>query len=125
MAKSHPKTIREYIDMAVLQAKPHLTRIYSILKSVAPQAQEVIKWGTPFFIEPRFLFAFSAHKAHVGFTSSNEVLYPYRKDLKDYEITKMGILKIPYNKPIPEALIKKIAKARVKLVKEREDNNFW
>ena len=41
-----------------------------ILKSVAPEAEEAIKWGTPFFVEPRFLFAFSAHKAHLNFVVS-------------------------------------------------------
>ena len=79
----------------------------------------------PFFVEPRFLFAFSAHKAHLGFVSANEALEPFREKLKDYEITDMGILKIPYSKPIPKALVKKIAKARLKLVSGRKDKNFW
>lgn len=125
MAKKRPTTIAEYIDAASPAGKPHLLELYEILKEVAPRAEQVIKWGQPFFVEPRFLFAFAAHKAHVGFVSSNNVLEPYRKNLEGYEITKMGILKIPYNKPIPKTLIKKIAKARLKLVKARKDENFW
>jgi uncharacterized protein YdhG (YjbR/CyaY superfamily) len=125
MASKRPATIAEYIDAAPAEAKPHLTRLYAILKGVAPKAEEAIKWGTPFFVEPRFLFAFSSHKAHVGFTSSNDALDPYREDLAGYEITRMGILKIPYSKPIPESTIRKIAKARLRIVSDRDDESFW
>jgi uncharacterized protein YdhG (YjbR/CyaY superfamily) len=76
-------------------------------------------------VEPRFLFAFSSHKAHVGFTSSNDALDPYRADLAAYEITKMGILKIPYSRPIPESTIRKIANARLRIVGDRNDERFW
>lgn len=125
MTSKKPKTISEYIDNAPEQAKPHLNELYGILKDLSPDAQETIKWGCPFFIEPRFLFAFSAHKSHVGFTSSNEALVPYRKKLDDYEITRMGILKLPYTKPVPGKIIRKIAAERLRLVAERADSNFW
>ncbi|PCJ22689.1 MAG: hypothetical protein COA96_13645 [SAR86 cluster bacterium] len=128
MTKKQPKSISEYIDAVSDVGKPHLNELYTILKDVAPNAQETFKWGHPFFVEPRFVYAFSAHKAHkahIGFTSSNAALDKYRDKLQDYEITKMGIIKIPYNKPFPKAVIKKVAKARLKLVTEREDQNFW
>ena len=67
MANKRPTTIAEYIEAASPAGQPHLRRLYAILKSVAPEAEEAIKWGTPFFVEPRFLFAFSAHKAHCNF----------------------------------------------------------
>ena len=63
MGSKCPTTIAEYIGAAPREGQPHLRRLYAILKSVAPEAEEAIKWGTPFFVEPRFLFAFSAHKA--------------------------------------------------------------
>lgn len=125
MTKKHPNSINEYINTAPEVGKLHLTELYTILKDVAPNAQETFKWGHPFFVEPRFIYAFSAHKTHLGFTSSNDALAKYRDKLQDYKITKMGILKIPYNKPFPTALIIKVAKARLKLVTEREDHNFW
>ena len=125
MAKKRPTTIAAYIDAAPPDGKPHLAELYALLKSVAPKAEETIKWGTPFFIEPRFLFAFSAHKAHVGFMTSNDALKEFRDALKGFEITRMGILKLPYNKPIPKALIKKLARARLKIVKGRNDDSFW
>ncbi len=62
-----PTTIAAYIKAAPVEGQPHLRRLHAILKSVAPGAKEVIKWGHPFFVEPRFLFSFSAHKSHVSF----------------------------------------------------------
>ena len=100
-------------------------RLYAILKSVAPDAEETIKWGTPFFVEPRFLFAFSAHKAHLGFTPMLAGLEPFRDELKDYETTKAGILKIRYADPLPEELIRRIAEFRLAQVQKRTDDAFW
>lgn len=125
MTKKRPATISEYIDTAPAKGKAHLSELYAILKGVTPKAEEAIKWGHPFFVEPRFLYAFAAYKAHIAFTSSNDALKGCREELQDFEITKMEILKIPYNKPIPQAVIQKVAKARLKLVKERKDDNFW
>ena len=125
MASKRPTTIDEYIQAAPSEGQPHLKRLYAILQNVAPEAEEVIKWGTPFFVEPRFLFAFSAHKAHLGFTPSEEGLEPFRPELADYEITSKGILKIPYKMPLPEELIRKIAEQRLQAVSEREDDSFW
>jgi uncharacterized protein YdhG (YjbR/CyaY superfamily) len=125
MAGKRPATIAEYIRAAPREGKPHLRRLHAILSSVAPQAEEVIKWGTPFFVEPRFLFAFSAHKAHLGFTASLEALEPFRKELQQHETTKAGILKIRYDEPLPEDLIRRIAEHRLQEVKDRDDDGFW
>jgi uncharacterized protein YdhG (YjbR/CyaY superfamily) len=124
MASKRPTTIDEYIRAAPREGQPHLRRLCAILKSVAPEAEEAIKWGTPFFVEPRFLFAFSAHKAHLGFTPSPAGLEPFRQELEKHKTTK-GMLQIPYNEPLPEDLIRKIAEYRVRQVREREDDSFW
>jgi uncharacterized protein YdhG (YjbR/CyaY superfamily) len=101
-----------------------LRRLYAILKSVAPEAEEAIKWGTPFFVEPRFLFAFSAHKAHLDFAPSAAALEAFREDLERHKTTK-NYLQIPYDQPLPEDLIRRIAEYRLQVVSEREDDGFW
>ncbi len=45
MASKRPTTIAEYIQAAPREGQPHLRRLYAILKSVAPEAAEAIKWG--------------------------------------------------------------------------------
>lgn len=124
MASKKPTTIAEYIQTAPDEGQAHLRQLYTILKSVAPDAEEAIKWGTPFFVEPRFVFAFSAHKAHLSFAPTVAALEHFREELEPHKTTK-NFLQIPYNKPLPEALIRKIAKYSFKLVREREDDAFW
>ena len=124
MASKRPRTIAEYIRAAPLEGQPHLRRLYASLKSVAPKAERVIKWGTPFFIEPRFLFAFSAHKAHVSFAPTATALVTFRKKLEQHKTTKSTIT-LPYNKPLPEDLIRKIAESCLREVSKRKDDSFW
>jgi len=117
-----PTTIAQYIRAAPPEGQPHLRRLYAILKSVAPGAKETIKWGVPFFVEPRFLFAFSAHKAHCNFASTAAALKPFRKELQKHKTTK-NFLQIPYDKPLPEDLIRKIAEYRLRNM--GENDAFW
>ena len=124
MAKKRPTTIAEYIRAAPREGQPHLRRLYAILESVAPDADATIKWGTPCFVEPRFLFAFSAHKAHLNFAPTAAGLEPFRTQLETHRTTK-GVLQIPYNKALPEGLIRKIAACRLRNVRDRQDDAFW
>ena len=122
--KTRPTTIAAYIRAAPREGQPHLRRLYALLKSVAPEAQEVIKWGAPFFVEPRFLFSFSAHKSHLNFAPMAAALEAFRKDLQKHRTTK-NFLQIPYTEPLPEDLIRRIAQYCVRAVHERKDDAFW
>jgi uncharacterized protein YdhG (YjbR/CyaY superfamily) len=124
MARKGPTTIAEYIRAAPRVGQPHLRRLYAILKSVAPEAEEGIKWGTPFFVEPRFLFAFSAQKTHLNFAPMAAGLEPFREELEKHKTTK-NYLQIPYKGPLPEDLIRKIAESRLRAVRERKGDAFW
>ena len=122
MADKRPTTIAQYIRAAPPQGRPHLRRLHAILKSVAPRAREAIKWGVPFFVEPRFLFAFSAHKAHCSFAPGPAALKAFRAELKAHPTTK-NFLQIPYDKPVPGDLIRRIA--RYRLQNMGDDDGFW
>ena len=124
MASKRPATITGYLRAAPREGRPHLRRLYAILKKVAPKAQEKIKWGTPFFVEPRFLFAFSAHKAHLNFVPLAAGLKPFRKQLEKHRTTK-GALQVRYDEPLPVGLIRKIAERRVRDVRASDSAAFW
>jgi uncharacterized protein YdhG (YjbR/CyaY superfamily) len=122
MAGKRPTTIAEYIRAAPQEARPHLRRLHAILKSVAPEAAEAIKWGVPFFVDPGFLFAFSAHQDHCNFAPTAAALKRFRKELEKHPTTR-NFLQIPYDQPVPENLIRRIAKYRLR---NRGDNDgFW
>jgi uncharacterized protein YdhG (YjbR/CyaY superfamily) len=122
MASQRPTTIVEYIQAAPRESQPHLRRLHTILKSVAPHAEEAIKWGVPFFVEPRFLFSFSAHKAHCNFAPTPAALEAFRKELETHKTTR-NFLQIPYDKPLPEELIRRIAEYRLRNM--GEGDGFW
>ena len=122
MASKRPTTIDQYIQAAPRQAQPHLRRLYAILKRVAPDADEAIKWGTPFFVDPRFVFAFAAYKAHCVFAPTEAVLKKFAKELKDHKTTK-NYLQLPYDEPLPENLIRKIAEYRLRNM--GDSDTFW
>lgn len=117
-------TIAEYIQAAPPEGHKHLKRLYTILKKAAPKAEEAIKWGNPFFVEPRFVFAFSAHKKHLSFAPMAQSLEAFREELKAYQSTK-NFLKVPYDAPLPEDLITRIAEHCVRTVAAREGDGFW
>ena len=124
MTAKRPTTIDEYIRAAPAVGQPHLRRMYAILKSVAPEAEEAIKWSTPFFVEPRFVFAFSAHKAHLSFAPTAAALEAFREELADQPTTK-GTLKIPYKDTFPEDLVRRLAERCWQGVRARKDDAFW
>jgi len=124
MASKRPTTIEEYIRAAPAEGRAHLRRIHEILAAVAPKAEQAIKWGHPFFIEPRFLFSFSAYKSHLNFAPSEGALLRFRKELQGLKTTKY-MLQLPYDEALPEALIRKIAKDRLREVRARTDDGFW
>lgn len=121
---TRPATVDDYIAAAPAAGRPHLRKLRALLKGVAPEAEEAMKWGTPFFVEPRFLFAFSAHKAHLNFTPMPSGLEPFAKELARFRTTK-GCLQIGYDEPLPEMLIRRIAKRRLRDLKRRETDSFW
>lgn len=124
MMDKRPTTIAEYIEAAPREGQPLLRQLYALLKSVAPDAEEAIKWGTPFFVEPRFVFAFSAHKKHCSFAPPAAALERFRKQLEKHKTTK-GTLQLPYAEPLPEELVRQIAECSLQLVREREGDAFW
>ncbi|MGJ8657059.1 MAG: iron chaperone [Akkermansiaceae bacterium] len=127
MASEKPQTVQEYINAAPSDGQPHLLQLLAILNSVAEQvegAESLLKWNTPFFIEPRFMFAFAAFKAHLGLTPTQVTMDHFRDKVAPYKTTK-HMIQIRYNQEINENLIREIAEHCVKTVKAREDDSFW
>ena len=119
MTKSKPGNIDEYIKAAPKEAQAMLREIRAILKKVAPKATEAIKWGSPVFEDGRILFSFTAHKSHMNFMPTQPSMAPFKEELSEFKIGK-DTIQFPYDKPLPKALIRKIAAHRLKQVKEHD-----
>ncbi len=119
MAKKKPTTIAEYIDAAPSEGQQKLREIHAILKKIAPDAAEKLKWGNPVFEEKRILFAYSAFKDHLNFMPTRTTLEHFKEELAEYTTGK-DTIQFPYDKPLPKALIRKIAAFRAKDVREND-----
>jgi uncharacterized protein YdhG (YjbR/CyaY superfamily) len=119
MAKTKLTTVDEYIAAAPREAQKKLREIRTILKKVAPKAKEGLKWGHPAFEDKRILFTYAAFKSHLNFFPTGPALAPFKEELADYNTSKDSV-QFSYDKPLPKALIRKIAEYRVKDVKEKD-----
>ena len=119
MPNTKPTTIAEYIGSAPKEARKNLRALYATLRKAVPRATEAVKWGYPVFEEKRILFAFGAFKTHLNFMPTPSVLKAFRKELAPYKTGK-GSIQFPHGKPLPKALIRKIAARRVQELRERD-----
>jgi uncharacterized protein YdhG (YjbR/CyaY superfamily) len=117
--KAKPATIGEYISAAPKTGQKNLREIYAILRKAAPDASEAIKWSTPVFEEKRILFAFAGFRSHLNFMPTPSAMKPFRKELAKYKTGK-GSISFPYDKPLPKALIRRIAAQRVRELREKD-----
>lgn len=119
MNKLKPGTVEEYIAMAPTEAQGMLRELRAILKDIAPDASESIKWGVPVFEQKRILFSYAAYKSHLNFMPTKPALLPFLDELSGF---KMGTdtIQFSYGKPLPELLIRKIASYRLKQVQDHD-----
>lgn len=116
---ARPRTVTEYIVAAPKEGQKKLREMRAVLKKAAPGATEAIKWGAPTVAYKRILFAYAAYKTHIGFMPTPPVIRAFAAQLKKYKTGK-GSVQFPYDKPLPKALILKMAKLRVKESKEKD-----
>lgn len=114
-----PKTVTEYWQSAPEHAQEKLQELHALLKAVAPNATEELKWGQPVFIEKRILFSYAAFKTYLRFMPTGPSLEPFRSELSSYKTGK-DTIQFPYDQPLPKDLIEKIARYRYRDVIEHD-----
>jgi uncharacterized protein YdhG (YjbR/CyaY superfamily) len=112
-------TVGEYIAKQPKERQKKLREMRALLKKAAPGAREEVKWGAPTFAYKRILFAYAAYAKHISIMPTPAVITVFKKELKGYKTGK-GSVQFPYEKPLPKALITKLAKRRVKDAKEKD-----
>lgn len=115
-----PKTVDEYLAKVPEPALSTLKHVRKVIQSVVPkETTEVISYGIPMFKFNGMLVGYAAFKDHCSlFPTGSGVLDQFTKELAGYRTSK-GTIQFPPDKPLPDALIKKIVRARVK------ENREW
>jgi len=112
--KPPAKTVDDYLADIPEPAQSTLRHIREVIRSVVPRdTTEVISYGMPMFKYNGMLVGYAAFKNHCSlFPTGSGVIEKFAKELKDYS-TNRGTIRFPPDKPIPDAIIKKIVKVRI------------
>ena len=106
------KNVDEYIAKAPKEMRGNLKELRAIIKSAAPQAEERISYGMPYYAYKGRLAYFQFWKKHIGLYVPTPVITEHESELKDYETAKATV-RFPLDKKLPVALIRKLIRARV------------
>ena len=115
-----PKTVDEYLAKVPEPTRSTLAHIRKVIRSVVPkEATEVISYRIPMFKYNGMLIGYAAFARHCSlFPTGSGVIGTFKKELAGYR-TSRGTIQFPSDKGFPDALLKKIVKARVK------ENQEW
>jgi uncharacterized protein YdhG (YjbR/CyaY superfamily) len=114
------KTVDEYLANTPEPAASTLKHMRAVIRSVVPkETTEVISYGIPMFKFNGMLVGYAAFAKHCSlFPTGSGVIEQFAKELTGYSTNK-GTIRFPADKPLPDALLKKIVRARVK------ENREW
>ena len=113
------RTVSEYLEATPEPARSTLKHIRAVIQSVVPkETTEVISYGMPMFKYNGMLVGYAAFKKHCSlFPAGSSVLDRFENELESRRTSK-GTIQFPPDKPLPDSLVKKIVRARVKENKE-------
>lgn len=108
------KNVDEYLAGVPEPARGTLKHLRTVIRSVVPKATtEVISYGIPMFKYKGMLVGYAAFAKHCSlFPTGSGVIEKFAKELKAFSTNK-GTIRFTTEKPLPDALVKKIVKTRV------------
>jgi uncharacterized protein YdhG (YjbR/CyaY superfamily) len=108
-----PKDVHSYIASAPKDFQGKLRELRAAIREAAPFAEEKISYGMPYYHYRGRLAYFRLAKAHIGLYIPTPIIEQHKSELKGYETAK-GTVRLPLDKKIPIALVKKLIRARAK-----------
>ena len=103
-----PENINQYIAGFAPDVQEKLKSIRKLVHDTIPEAVETISYQMPAFkYNGKILVYFAAFKNHIGFYATPEANLAFKDELSEYKTTK-GTIQLPYNKPLPMELLRKI-----------------
>jgi uncharacterized protein YdhG (YjbR/CyaY superfamily) len=108
-----PRTIDEYIAMQPGEFRPGLQELRSIIRSLAPQAEEMISYQVPCFKYHYMLVGIGVNKKYLSLYPMSSALTKKMSDeLKGIKISGTTLHFVP-GEPLPKELIQKIVTTRM------------
>ena len=92
-----------------------MQQLRTAIKQAAPAAIEHISYNMPAFKSGKVICYYAAYKNHIGFYPTPGPLITLKDELAGYSFSK-GAIQFPITKKIPVTLVKKLVKARLKMI---------
>ena len=106
-------TIDEYIASFPPEIQEKLQGIRAVIRRVAPDAEEAIRYGIPTFrLAGNNLVHFAAFKDHLSFFPTSSGVAKFREELSSYKLSR-GTIQLPLDGPVPYDLVERIVRFRV------------
>jgi len=112
--------VRSYLTSLTPAGRKALRKMRADVRAAAPDAVEAFSYGIPGFrLDGRVLVWCAAWRHHVSlYPITPALLRTHRIDVGDFETGK-GTLRLPLDRPIPSALIRRLVKARVAEIRRK------
>ena len=91
----------------------------AIRSAVPAEATETISYGIPAFKHKAVLVWYAGFSNHCSLFPTAAVIEAFKNELKGFAISK-GTIHFPTDKPLPAALVKKMVKARVAQIENKD-----
>jgi uncharacterized protein YdhG (YjbR/CyaY superfamily) len=113
IASAAPRDVDEYLARVPEPARSTLHKMRAVIWSaVPPETTEAISYRIPAFKYKGPLCWYAAFSDHCSLFPGAAVIEKFKRELKGYTTSK-GTIHFPLDKPLPEALLRKLVKARV------------
>lgn len=105
---------REYFASLPAPARKRLKEIRDIVRTIAPDADEVFSYGIPgFALNGKPLVWYAAFKSHTSvYPMTAAIRRAHAAALKGYKMST-GTVQFPLDKPLPLGLVKRLVRARL------------
>jgi uncharacterized protein YdhG (YjbR/CyaY superfamily) len=119
MKTADPSDIDSYIAAVPPNVQESLQQIRALVREVAPDAVEAMKYRIPTFVLGGNLVHFAAYQNHIGFYPTPSAITAFASELKDY-VSAKGSVQFPLNCPVPFSLIRRMVEFRVGEVRAKK-----
>jgi uncharacterized protein YdhG (YjbR/CyaY superfamily) len=113
-----PRPTDDFLANVEASKRTELERIRALARAIVPDAEETIAYGMPTLTyagKPFLGFAPRAH--HIGiYPYSGSVLPALADQLDGYGFSRSA-LRVPYDRPITKALLRKLIASRLKAIR--------
>ena len=121
VAKTAFRSVNEYIASKPKDVRVVLERVRRAIRTAVPAAEETISYQMPVYtLDGVPVLYFAGWKHHYSlYPASNALVAAFRDELARYQSTR-GTIRLPLSEPVPELLIKRIARFRAEQLTTRD-----